>query len=126
MKKATLLVLAAMFSIAVKAQTINTDTLAKYSKKEEQLKIFNFIASDIHLNSSQREQYDKVSTVYASQALVVIGNKTTGRREKIQALRKIGEEYMTKLKAFMTSAQIEALKEEREKYHFGKRFLVSQ
>jgi len=124
MKKIILFVLTAMVSIAVNAQQINRDTLAKYSKRDEQLKVFNRIAEDLHLNNAQSNQFTRISTSFAGRALNMISNKTLSRHEKMQFLRKLAEDYFIQLKTFLTPLQISLLKGEREKYHPGKRFLA--
>lgn len=124
MKKLTLLILMAMAAITAKAQTVNKDTLAKYSNKDEQLKLFNLIASDIHLTASQQQQFYELSSVYADKAIAVLKTDDASRRTLMKGLRKVGEDYMAKLKVIITPAQFELMKAEREKYHFGKRFLV--
>ena len=124
MKKLILFVLPMLVSVAAHAQTVNQDTLAKYNKKEEQLKVFNQIGRDAHFSHAQNEKFNQVSMVYTNQALTILGNKTSGRREKIQSLRKVGEEYMAKIKTFISSDQLDLIKGEREKYHFLKRFLA--
>lgn len=123
MKKIILFVLTAMVSIAVNAQQINRDTLAKYSKKEEQLKVFNRVAGDLHLDNEQSKQFTRVSTGFAGRALDLISNQTLSRHEKMQFLRKLAEDYLIQLKTFLNPRQISLLKAEREKYHPGKRFL---
>jgi hypothetical protein len=123
MKKIIILVLTGMWLVSVYAQTVNQDTVAKYSRKEEQLKIFNRIATDIHLDRTQQEKFNHLSGIYADKAIAVFKNNT-GRRELMQGLRKVGEEYWDKLKVFISPAQLDLMKDEREKYHFGKRFLV--
>ncbi|MDR3695888.1 hypothetical protein [Mucilaginibacter sp.] len=125
MKKIVLFVLAAMVSIAANAQQINRDTLAKYSKKEEQLKVFSQIAADVHLDDEQSKRFIGVSAGFAGRALDLINNKTLSRHEKMQFLRKLAEDYFIQLKTFLTPRQISLLKAEREKYHPGKRFLAS-
>jgi trehalose-6-phosphate synthase len=125
MKKIAFLILTIIMAVGAQAQTVNQDTLAKYSKKEEQLKVFNALATDIHLDKPQREQFNQLSLVYAKQAISVLGIKNNSRRQTMQALRKIGAEYYGKLKVLLTPAQLDLMKGEREKYHFVKRFLAS-
>ena len=125
MKKIMFAALTVIIAINVKAQSINQDTLTKYSNAAEQLTILNKIAADIHLNSTQKVTFTKLSTSCINRALDILRNKNAGRMEIMRSLRGIGQEYADKMKTLLSPQQFESLKTEREKYHFGKRFITT-
>jgi hypothetical protein len=122
-KLLTILILAVVSINYVHAQKLNTDTLVKYSKREEQLKVFKKIAADIHLDQAQTLKFNQISAIYSDKAISVVKNDHTGNYDKMGQLRQLLKEYSEKVKQILSPEQFTMLKSEREKYHFGKRFI---
>jgi hypothetical protein len=124
MKKFLVLIITAFTVSYGHAQKLNQDTLAKYSKKAEQLKVFSRIGADIHLNAAQSAKFNEVSVVYADKAISIVKNTKASRCDKMGMLKKTLQEYSAKIKQVITPEQFAMLKDEREKYHFGRRFVT--
>ena len=125
MKKTFILIIIAALSAGfAQAQTLNKDTLDKYSQKTEQAKIFNRIAADIHLDASQSLKFNQISMVYSDKAISIIKETKTARCDKMTMLKQVLKEYFGQIKQVLSPEQIAMLKEEREKYHFGRRFVT--
>lgn len=125
MKKLILLIVAIAFAASyAQAQKLNQDTVAKYSKKTEQVKVFDKVAADIHLNAAQSTKFTLVSTTYADKAIAVVKDTKSNRCDKIQALRQTLKDYSVEIKKILSPQQFAMLKGEREKYQFGRRFVI--
>jgi len=124
MKKILILILVAFAANYVKAQKLNQDTLAKYSKKEEQLKVFSRIAKDIHLDATQSEKFSQLSEVYSNKAIAIVKESKAAPCEKLGSLKQTLKEYLIQIKQVLSPEQLAVLKGEREKYHFGRRFVT--
>lgn len=123
MKKFLMLVICALAINYAHAQKLNQDTLAKYSKKSEQDKIFNQIAFDIHLDAAQTAKFDEISGMCCNKAIAVAKDTKTARRDKLGRLKQLLDDYLSQIKQVLSPEQFAKLKKEREKYHFGKRFI---
>lgn len=106
------------------AQKLNRDTLAKYSRKQEQVKVFDRIAADIHLDAAQNSKFNQISSVYADKAIRIVKDEKASRCDKMEALRQTLKEYAARIKQVLTPDQFAMLKNEHEKYHFGRRFVT--
>ena len=110
MKKLLILVISIVSTVSfVHAQKLNKDTLAKYSKKSEQIKVFNKVAADIHLDTDQNKKFDELSATYASKAIEIIKDDKTN--------------YTIRIKQILSPDQLAMLRSERDKYHFARRFV---
>ena len=107
----------------VQAQKLNLDTLAKYSKRTEQAKVFSKIASDIHLDAAQSAKFNQLSVTYTDKAIAIIRNDKAVRCDKFDLLRQTLKEYTMQIKLILSPEQFSLLKGEREKYHFGRKFV---
>jgi len=106
------------------AQKLNQDTLAKYSKKTEQAKVFNKVAVDIRLDAVQSVKFNRLSATYTDKAIAIIRNGKASRCDKFDLLRQTLKEYATQIKLVLSPEQFSLLKGEKEKYHFGRRFVT--
>lgn len=106
------------------AQKLNKDTLAKYSKKEEQLKVFNKIAADIHLDASQTENFNWLCSSYSFIAFAILQNPDYSSCDKLELLKKTYKEFRVQIKHVLSVQQIEQLKVEAEKNRWGQRFIT--
>jgi hypothetical protein len=124
MKKLLFVVIAAVAVNYTQAQKLNQDTLAKYSKKAEQTKVFNKIVADIHLDAMQSEKFSEVSSFYTDKAIAIVKETKTAPCDKLGMLKQTLKEYMSQIKQVLSTEQLAMLKGEREKYHFGRRFVT--
>lgn len=124
MKKIITLILVMLTAYCCNAQKLNQDTLAKYSKKQEQTIVFNRIATDIHLTSDQNAKFNEISYTYADKAISVLKNTKSAPCDKLTVLKQILKDYSAQIKQVLSSEQFSMLKSEREKYHFGRRFVT--
>ena len=106
------------------AQKLNQDTLAKYSKKTEQIRVLNKVAADIHLDATQNKKFNILSIAYADKAIAIVKNDKTSRCDKFDLLKQTLKEYTIRIKQVLSPEQFAMLKGERDKYHFGRRFIT--
>lgn len=107
----------------VYAQKLNKDTVAKYSDKAEQIKLFNKVAADIHLNGAQTEKFNAISTDFSGKAFAIVQNSGYTQCDKVSMLKQTLIDYRTQIREILTAGQIKLLREEVEKYKFGRRFV---
>jgi hypothetical protein len=124
MKKIILFIVAAVAINYAQAQKLNQDTLAKYSKKTEQARVFNKVAADIHLDAAQSVKFNQISATYADKAITIVSDKKTSRCDKLDMLKQTLKEYSVKIKQVLSPEQFAMLRSEHDKHHFVRRFVT--
>lgn len=104
-----------VLTTGVYAQKLNKDTMAKYSNREAQLKVFNKIATQIHLDASQTENFDWICSSFTFIAIAIIENPNYSSSDRIELLKITFKEYKIRIKEVLNKKQINLLKVEAKK-----------